>query len=255
MPDTGKTATSDIDLKGAFASSANAHEQLSQALAASIDPDRAAPIILSGSQQSEQSTKALQSEKRRRADRGQLHLTLIDQAMRLSEKLGRQIARSERMFEQEFGDAWREQIAMRVLEPDAIPQRRNGESMGEYRSRLEDVLIATMINPQTGAIRPEYANDHETQSYAEWAQARHQKREVDAYIERRSDPGLSDAERVSLDQDYQAKFGAEETILAQRELAANGDSVEAVDQRINAEMDAAKSDVTAEAMAFGKPLG
>lgn len=253
MPETGKTATGDINLKSAFASSANAHEQHSQMLAASQDSDSPAPIILSGSHQHGNGAPATQSDKRRRAERAQIQLTLLDQAMRLSEDLARQIAQSEQLFEEEFGDAWREQIANRVLEPDAIPQRRNGESMAAYRSRLEDVLIATMINPSTGSIRPEYLNDPEIRSYAEWAQAKQQQRDVDAYIERRGDPELSDAERISLDQSFQARFGAEETILAERDLAAGGTQVEAVDQKIEAEMNAARSDATAEALAFGPP--
>ncbi len=85
------------------------------------------------------------------------------------------------------------------MDPDDIPDRRDGESITDYRKRLENILIATTIDPATGQIKLEYANDPETARYAEWAKAQHQKREVDAYMEQRSDPALPSNEREALD--------------------------------------------------------
>ena len=65
------------------------------------------------------------------------------------------------------------------MEPDDIPQRRDGESMAEYCERLEMVIIATMID-ENGSIRPEYANsdDLEIRRHAIWAQAKHAKNRI-----------------------------------------------------------------------------
>lgn len=119
------------------------------------------------------------NENKRKRDEQQTQFRIAEQARRLSEQLARQIAQMEAAFEAEMGDAWREQIANKVMDPDDIPQRREGESMTDYRERLETVLIATMIDPATGEIRPGYTNDSETKRYAEWAQSQHRKNRID----------------------------------------------------------------------------
>lgn len=103
---------------------------------------------------------------------------IINAAHIRSAELGREIANWESQFEEQFGDAWAECIANEVLDPDEIPQRQEGESVEEYRARLESVLVATMIDPNTGEIRPEYADS----PYARWAQAQFEKGQVDEFI-------------------------------------------------------------------------
>jgi len=125
-----------------------------------------------------------------------LFLSLLEQH---SARLGREIAEYEQRFEAEHGDAWRETIANEVLDPDEIPERQDGESMAEYRERLEAVLIEKMIDPDTGEIRPEYANNPETAEYAKWAKAEYDKAETDELIdvtrEIENDPSLSTEEK------------------------------------------------------------
>ncbi|MEP3051791.1 MAG: hypothetical protein ABJP48_03505 [Erythrobacter sp.] len=163
-----------------FTESGNAHELRSQAIAANLADDKDASIVLSSSQQTKREALNAGPSTKQRSERQQLHLTLAEQARQLSEQLAQQIAALESAFEAEMGDAWREQITNKVMDPDTIPQRREGEAMQAYRERLEVVLIATMIDPATGNIRPEYANNDgpDIQRYAEWAQARHRQNEL-----------------------------------------------------------------------------
>ncbi|WP_143742955.1 hypothetical protein [Maricaulis sp. W15] len=67
--------------------------------------------------------------------------------------------------------------------------------MEDYRARLEDELIERMIDPETGQIRPEYANDPELSQYAEWAQARYDARVVDNAIDVLNDPNSTPEEK------------------------------------------------------------
>ncbi|MEO1046383.1 MAG: hypothetical protein AAFX04_13150 [Pseudomonadota bacterium] len=201
MPGDGKDTTP-LNLKSDFTLSANEHELRSQALAAYTADDKGTSIILAGSQRSATESRSADSRKRQ-SDQQQTQLSIADQACRLSAQLDRQIAALEDAFEAEMGDAWREQIANKVMDPDDIPQRREDETMADYRERLETVLIATMID-ENGQIRAEYADDPDTARYAEWAQAQYRKREVDAHLERRNDPALSDTERDALDRDFAA---------------------------------------------------
>ncbi len=167
------------ELASVFTLSGNAYELLSQALAANTAPNIDPAIVLSSSQQSRRQAEILRTE--RRDERQRVQLTLAEQARQLSERLAREIAAMEAAFETDNGDAWREHIANRVMDPDEIPQRRPYESMQDYRQRLETVLIATMID-ENGNIRPEYANsdDPDVRRYADWAHSKHRKNEIDS---------------------------------------------------------------------------
>lgn len=190
---------------------------------------------------------------RRKAERqrsDQMLLTLLNSAERWSRELGERIENMARGFEADMGDAWREQIANRIMDPDEIPQRRDGESVTAYRERLEEALVDKMIDPRTGKIRPEYRDDPELRKYAEWALAVHQKREVDAYIARRSDPSLTDAQRKAEDR----KFGKTATAVELREAAIGLPSPEAsstVQSELDQRRDTASSTASTEAAAFG----
>jgi hypothetical protein len=63
------------------------------------------------------------------------------------------IAALARIFEAEFGDAWREEIALRVFDEDKIPRQRPDESVKDYRARLEKELAEKMINPTVRSKR------------------------------------------------------------------------------------------------------
>jgi len=219
--------TQTIDLSATFAAKVgnpNAYELLSQSLAAVSDEDNLAAIQLSGSQRVVQEAKQTETQKRRRDAQIRETLDIIDQARRFSERLSKQIAAMEASFRAQHGDAWREVIANRVMDPDTIPQRRRGESMAAYRERLEVALIATMIDPVTGKAKPEFANsdDPDIRRYAKWAEAQHQKNEVDAYIERRNAPGLSEAEREAEDRSFAASRTGSGAMLAEDQADASG---------------------------------
>lgn len=235
----------------------NAYELLSQSLAALSDADNPASIELSGAQQIVQEAKKVETQKRRRDQQVRDTLDMIDQAMRLSERLGEHIAAMESEFRAQYGDAWREVAANKVMDPDTIPQRHKGESMAEYRERLEVALIATMIDPATGKAKSEFANsdDPDIRRYAEWAEAQHRKSNVDAYLKRRSDPSLSEAERSQMDRSIAPTIDAGTAILAEESLTAENRSSTTINDKIDQSMETAKSDTTAEASAFGVPLG
>ena len=159
------------------------------------------------------------------------------------ERLGREIAIVEAAFEVEYGDAWREHIANKVMDPDDIPQRRDGESMADYRQRLETVLIATMID-ENGNIRPNYANsdDPDVRRYAEWAKSRHDKNELDSILESTPNSELETvlpASRIG-----QSLFAAEE------ELTASGRDAVNYAEEIDARRQAVISTSDAELAAF-----
>ncbi len=155
---------------------------------------------------------------------------MLAAAQARSAELDREIAIWEGKFEAQFGDAWRETIANEILEPDQIPQRRDGESMTDYRARLESVLIAEMIDPNTGEIRAEYADS----PYAEWAKAQFEKREIDQFVADIEDPNATTEYVAQRTQEFgQTATGSQIALaagrlkggsLAQQQLATNVDN-------------------------------
>lgn len=197
--------------------------------------------------------RRLADEKRKQDKRRDdaLFLTLLDRARDWSRQLGERIDTMERGFEAEKGDAWREQIANEIMDPDEIPQRRDGESMEAYRERLEDALVDKMIDPATGQIKPEYRDDPKLRSYAEWAQAKYQKRDVDAYIARRSDPSLSPAQQDAEDRKFASSATAVQLRDATIDLEARGDNSTALRGGPDDRHDKATSLASSEAAVFG----
>lgn len=123
-----------------------------------------------------------------------LHLALIDNLNAQIAFLDSKIAEAEIGFEERYGEDWREQIAQRLLDPDDIPQREDGESMEEYRQRLEDALISDMLD-ENGEIKPEYLDDPEMKEWGLWAKAEYDKREAERDKEYVEDPTIDEAER------------------------------------------------------------
>ena len=195
---------------------------------------------------------AEEKERKERTDR-QLLLISLDEARAFADQRGADADRYERGFEAEFGDAWREEIANRVMDPDEIPERQPGESMEDYRARLEDELIERMIDPETGAIRPEYANNPEFSDYAQWALARHEEREARTYIEQRSDPNLTPEQQQAIDEKFAASATGNEVRQAAQEAARSGEHIDQLDQETDARADESMqaSSVGVENDAFG----
>lgn len=124
-----------------------------------------------------------------------LHLALLDSLNRQIDFLSDRIAQSESGFEARYGEDWREQFAERILDPDDIPQRRDGESMAEYRERLENALVAEMLD-ENGNIKPEYANDPEMSAWARWAKDEYEKQQAERDRDYIDDPSIDAAERA-----------------------------------------------------------
>ena len=182
-------------------------------------------------------------ERKEQTDRAIL-LSTLDQARTFADQRGRDADRFEDTFEARFGDAWREEIANRVMESDEIAERLPCESMEDYRERLTDELIDTMIDPETGEIRPEYANDPELREYAEWAKARYDEREARAYIERRSDPNLTPEQQRAMDEEFTASATWNEITQAAQGAARDGESIQAVSDELDARNDEQTANVS-----------
>lgn len=112
-----------------------------------------------------QKQRSNENEKREQRTRDMLQLALLS----YMDNLRSDIANLEATFHAEFGDAWREELALRILGEDDIPQQQNGETIEQYRERLEQALIQEMLNDD-GTIKHHYANNPDLAKYAEWAQ-------------------------------------------------------------------------------------
>lgn len=124
-----------------------------------------------------------------------LHLALLDKLNAQIDLLNDRISQHEAGFAARYGEDWREQFAERILDPDDIPQRRDGETMAEYRERLEDALIDKMLG-ENGEIKPEYASDPEMAEWALWAKHRYDKTQAERDRDYIEDPSIDDAERA-----------------------------------------------------------
>jgi len=120
-----------------------------------------------------------------------LFLDLLGQAEAYAAQLAADVAEIEAGYEAQYGDAWIEQIAMEVLDPDAIPERREGEDIVSYRERVKETLLAEMINPATGDVKQEYTDSE----HANWAERRWKHEQVDAQMDIATDESRPQAER------------------------------------------------------------
>lgn len=116
------------------------------------------------------SNKSIQEETRKTKKRETAQfIRLIEQIRASIEQMETDIRILKASFEKRDGDAWREKLALRILEADAIPQQEGGEKIEAYRNRLERHLINEMLNAD-GTIKDKYKNDPKYGDYAEWAQ-------------------------------------------------------------------------------------
>lgn len=166
---------------------------------------------------------ATDQEKKERSTRD-----ILQQALQqYIENLTHDIANLEAGFKDEFGDAWREEIALRIFNEDDIPQQRSGESIDEYRKRLEQALIEEMLN-DNGTIKQRYSDDPALAKYAEWAQKNYN---LDAAQEKANDLASRSIEhtqtKMMLD-DLDEKANAELTLATADKLEGHEEHKEAV---------------------------
>ncbi len=111
----------------------------------------------------------IQSSEAKKASQTHFFLIMLDQLEGSIEALRAEVEAMEQTFKEKYGDSWREKMALKIFGEDEMPQRRDGESMQEFRERLEKEIMNKMLNPD-GSIKPEYMDDPEMRSIAEWAQ-------------------------------------------------------------------------------------
>lgn len=152
-----------------------------------------AGVIDRGAQatQSIQNTMSAKAKKARQSASNFLFLDLMDQASRYAAQLAADVARIEAGYEAQYGDAWVETIALEVLGPDEIPEREDGESITDYRERVRETLLDQMIDPNSGDVRPEYADS----PHANWAERAWKHEKVDAQMDIATDESRPQAER------------------------------------------------------------
>lgn len=127
-------------------------------------------MIERGSVASKNSSRQTEEERKTRERRTAQFVELVGQMRASIERMEADIKQLTASFEKRDGDAWREKLALKILDADAIPQQEAGESIQAYRKRLEQHLINEMLNPDGGTIKDKYKNDPKYGDYAEWAQ-------------------------------------------------------------------------------------
>jgi len=111
---------------------------------------------------------AKKEEKRKAEQTAQIIRTIQS----IIDQLERNVAAYEQEFEHRHGDAWREKLALQILDENEIPERLEGESIEDYRERLEAYLINEMLHDDS-TIKAKYKNHPEFRDYAQWAQDKH----------------------------------------------------------------------------------
>ncbi|HIG21764.1 hypothetical protein [Henriciella sp.] len=162
-----------------------------------------------------------EEKKRRKQSSDALEMQMILNSMReRMAVLDGQIADFEAGFEAKYGDAWREIMANEILDPDEIPERQPGESMEDYRERLENDLIEEMLD-ENGKIKDEYKNDPEKRQWAQWAEAQHERREIGRDYDVLSDPSSPTEQREASLQNTREYGFNESNQFDQKRLQSN----------------------------------
>ncbi len=132
------------------------------------------------------------------------------------DRLAQSIEQLEDTFRQRNGDAWREKLALKILDQDGIPQQEPGETIQAYRERLEVLLINEMLNAD-GSIKDEYKNHPELADYAQWAQKQYHLNSARAAVNELQSPNTSLERRNEIFDELRKHGDIEELTFADRE--------------------------------------
>lgn len=132
------------------------------------------------------------------------------------DRLSKAIEKMEADFRQRDGEEWREKLALKILGENDIPQRHDGESMDDYRARIERVLIDEMLNDD-GSIKDAYKNDPELSDYAHWAQKQYHLDSARAAVSELENPNTSPERRDEILEGLERRGDLEELTFADRE--------------------------------------
>ena len=186
-----------------------------------------AGVRLGASAGNNQTPEQREAEKRKKENEERMFQILLDDLRERSAQLGREIASLENRFAQQYGDAWREHMANQILDPDIIPQREDGESMEDYRTRLEKTLIAEMLN-EDGTIKDKYQTGEYAQ-WAVWAQNTYDKDYIDQKVEILSDPNVSEEVKIKELSELEDNGTLSQLNRADAVLDANGNNVQSLE--------------------------
>ncbi|MFQ3244122.1 MAG: hypothetical protein ACI9SP_000747 [Arenicella sp.] len=150
-------------------------------------------------------------------------IDLVDLANAFIEQLRQDIEELEAGFRARYGDAWREKLALKILDPDEIPQRREGESIEDYRQRLEPILTDRMLDAD-GSIKPQYLNDPELFDYAQWAQKNHHYNLAVGYVRELEDPSTTPERKEEIAEELKQNTDIETINYTDRGLTAESDA-------------------------------
>ena len=147
-------------------------------------------------------------------------IQLIEQIRIGIESLQREIEELEYRFQAKDGDAWREKLALKILSPDEIPQQKPGESIENYRTRLEAMLIAKMLD-ENGKIKARYLDDPALLIYAQWAQKKFNLNLAKDNVAKLEDPATSPEQQQEILHDMNQRGDMEELTFASREATTD----------------------------------
>jgi hypothetical protein len=159
----------------------------------------------------------------KKSTRDLLHQILLDYIR----DINRDITALEKGFEAEFGDAWREEIALRIYDEDEIPKQRPDETIDDYRARLEKELVDKMLNPD-GSIKDKYKNDPQLRKYAEWAQKIHNRDIALSLASELKNPSTTHEQAQALIQQLEEVKSTEQNTYAARALDGHEQEKQAV---------------------------
>lgn len=151
-------------------------------------------------------------------------LDIMDNYMK---RLADEIEAMEDRFRDRHGDEWREKLALEILDEDDIPQRREGESMKQYRERLEPLLIAEMLN-RDGSIKSEYKDHPELGDYAQWAQKQYHLNSARGYVQELDSPNTPQQRVNEIIQELKQRADIEELTFVERGLSADGQTLNTI---------------------------
>ncbi|MEW7988298.1 MAG: hypothetical protein AB2805_07430 [Candidatus Thiodiazotropha sp.] len=132
------------------------------------------------------------------------------------DRLAEAVEQMEADFRQRDGEEWREKLALKILGENDIPQRHDGESMEDYRERIEKLLINEMLNDD-GSIKEEYKNDPELSDYAQWAQKQYHLDSARAAVSELENPHTTPERRDEILEGLDQRGDLEELTFADRE--------------------------------------
>ena len=164
-----------------------------------------------------------ENQKKERSARDLLQLAL----MHYIDDLNREITSLEESFIARFGDAWLEEIALRVFDEDDIPGQLDGESIEAYRERLKALLVDEMLNDD-GTIKDEYQGHPELGQYAEWAQKIHNRDAAIGIANELKKPDITHAQTQEILERLEEARNSEQNIYTAKELDGHEEEKEVV---------------------------